>query len=603
MKKMLVFRLVIWSAFGVAWSNASWDLYLDPSETHSLIGVSSHLYYVRNGAVLKNAGRYKLSVAPNATKSHFVWVNSGPPNQTHEVKYNITFTVDKESGLQAPSLNITRYGTVSRSQPEIFAVELQCTGTAPFVHVTLHLAITIGESNTALVEIHRVKLCTDGDYEIPYPPITPHADPAGNISVTDTVSDTVSKAEHEWPTSTDLFYIAIGVAVAIIMTIAAGATIFYMRTKRKHLFDSNGRTSNADEDVHSDRVFAGTNETSFTENGADQPLTGPAEVEQPMPPATLVDVGTGSLSSSVAGSGGMAADGPLQSICVGRSNVTVCELLLEGTFGRIYAGTAFLKSDAMEYQEQHVYIKTVTDDASTRQVKVLITEGTLLVGLKHANINPLLAICCAAPSSASPPLLLYASSSKDKGNLKIFLQSCIGTALCLPFSVHQTVCMAIQVAEALSYLHQKKIVHRDVAARNCTVDSDLTVRVTDYALARDCFPGDYHCLGDNENRPVKWMPLEALVEKKFSPAADVWSYGVLLWELVTYAQQPYADLDPSEMAAYLAAGYRCQQPSNCPDELYAIMACCWTKTPAERPKLSKITECLGVFREMLDRYV
>lgn len=99
------------------------------------------------------------------------------------------------------------------------------------------------------------------------------------------------------------------------------------------------------------------------------------------------------------------------------------------------------------------------------------------------------------------------------------------------------------------------------------MDDKLRIQVTDNALSRDLFPSDYHCLGDNENRPVKWLAIESLVQKMFSVSSDVWSFGVLLWELTTLAQQPYIEIDPFEMASYLKDGYRLAQPINCPDEL------------------------------------
>lgn len=102
---------------------------------------------------------------------------------------------------------------------------------------------------------------------------------------------------------------------------------------------------------------------------------------------------------------------------------------------------------------------------------------------------------------------------------------------------------------------------------NFSVDDKLRVQITDNALSRDLFPADYHCLGDNENRPIKWLAIESLLQKTFSTSSDVWSFGVLLWELTTLAQQPYVEIDPFEMAAYLKDGYRLAQPINCPDEL------------------------------------
>lgn len=113
----------------------------------------------------------------------------------------------------------------------------------------------------------------------------------------------------------------------------------------------------------------------------------------------------------------------------------------------------------------------------------------------------------------------------------------------------------------------------------------------------------YHCLGDNENRPVRWMALESLVNNEFSSASDVWAFGVTLWELMTLGQTPYVDIDPFEMAAYLKDGYRIAQPINCPDELFAVMACCWALDPEERPKFQQLVQCLTEFHAALGAYV
>ncbi|KAK2154322.1 hypothetical protein LSH36_271g06030 [Paralvinella palmiformis] len=117
------------------------------------------------------------------------------------------------------------------------------------------------------------------------------------------------------------------------------------------------------------------------------------------------------------------------------------------------------------------------------------------------------------------------------------------------------------------------------------------------------FPNDYHCLGDNENRPIKWLAPEALQDKKFTPASDVWSFGVLLWELMMMGLQPYSDIDPFEMLTYLKEGYRIAQPPNCPDQLFAVMACCWAVAPDERPKITQLQLCLQDFYQALGRFV
>lgn len=163
--------------------------------------------------------------------------------------------------------------------------------------------------------------------------------------------------------------------------------------------------------------------------------------------------------------------------------------------------------------------------------------------------------------------------------------------------------MTLQIVNGMQYLHKNRHLHKDVAARNCLINQELKIQIADNALSRDLFPNDYHCLGDNKNRPIKWMAIESLERKKFSTASDIWSFGVLLWELLTLCQQPYADIDPFEMSAYLQDGFRLTQPVNCPDELFTVMACCWALAPNERPTFSQISVFTNEFNNQLVKFV
>ncbi|CAG0921627.1 unnamed protein product [Notodromas monacha] len=188
-----------------------------------------------------------------------------------------------------------------------------------------------------------------------------------------------------------------------------------------------------------------------------------------------------------------------------------------------------------------------------------------------------------------------------------FLKSCQvgpeGATVSYPLLTQEVVRMAIQVAQACAYLTDNDIVHRDLATRSCMVDDKMKVKLADNALSRDLFPDDYQCLGDMDNRPLRWMPPEAIVDKRFSEASDVWAFGVLLWELTTLAQQPYEEVDPFEMVNFLYDGYRLYQPIHCPDELFHVMATCWDTDPGNRPSFRHIISCLRDFRESLDKYI
>ena len=102
---------------------------------------------------------------------------------------------------------------------------------------------------------------------------------------------------------------------------------------------------------------------------------------------------------------------------------------------------------------------------------------------------------------------------------------------------------------------------------NFSIDENLQVKLADSSLARDLFPEDYSCLGDESNRPIKWLALETLQKNSFSEASDTWAFGVLMWELCTLARQPYQEIVNEDMEQFLSEGYRLAQPVNCPDEL------------------------------------
>lgn len=242
----------------------------------------------------------------------------------------------------------------------------------------------------------------------------------------------------------------------------------------------------------------------------------------------------------------------ISDITVERCRVRLSNLIQEGTYGRVYKGTY---SDT-----EQVIVKTVAQHASQMQVSLLLQEGMSLYGASHPSIATVLGISIDDHSS---PFVLYPGNENSR-NLKLFLQD---PACARAVTTIQIVLMSTQLSSALQHLHSHGVVHKDIAARNCIIDDQLRVKLSDSSLSRDLFPGDYNCLGDSENRPIKWMSLEALQKKQFTEASDVWAFGVLMWELCTAAKQPYAEVDPFEMEHYIKDGYRLAQPFNCPDEL------------------------------------
>ncbi|XP_055374417.1 tyrosine-protein kinase Drl-like isoform X2 [Condylostylus longicornis] len=265
------------------------------------------------------------------------------------------------------------------------------------------------------------------------------------------------------------------------------------------------------------------------------------------------------------------------------------KIIKEGMFGRIYAGQL---GDSCK-----ILIKTVIDGASLTQVGCLLSDASLLVGISHQNIlSPMLA-CTELPG---PPEIAYPYPENEI--LKIFLQKSKETNT--PINTRQLVEFALKITKGLSYLHSIGIIHKDIATRNCFLDGDFNVKICDSALSRDLFPDDYHCLGDNENRPIKWMALETIQKRIHTSTSDIWSLGVLYWELITLSiNQPFEEVDIFELGPYLNDGFRLGQPVNCPDEFYTVMSCCWLADPKQRPSLNQLIAFLTDFHDDLGKYI
>lgn len=144
------------------------------------------------------------------------------------------------------------------------------------------------------------------------------------------------------------------------------------------------------------------------------------------------------------------------------------------------------------------------------------------------------------------------------GDLKTYLRShrpdvCENSKQ--PPTLRDILQMAIEIADGMSYLSAKKFVHRDLAARNCMVDDKLTVKIGDFGMTRDIYETDYYRKGSKGLLPVRWMAPESLKDGVFTSYSDVWSYGIVLWEMVTLASQPYQGLSNDQVNINAAIKY------------------------------------------------
>ncbi|CAI4221650.1 unnamed protein product [Auanema sp. JU1783] len=200
-----------------------------------------------------------------------------------------------------------------------------------------------------------------------------------------------------------------------------------------------------------------------------------------------------------------------------------------------------------------------------------LAEAQIMKKLRHPKLLQLYAVC-----TKEQPILIVTELMQE--NLLHFLQ--VKGRQC---PVPQLVEVAAQVASGMSYLEEKNFIHRDLAARNILVNNSFNVKIADFGLARLLMKEDEYEARPGARFPIKWTAPEAANYNRFTTKSDVWSFGILLTEIVTYGRTPYAGMTNIEVLQKLDTGWRMSCPTGCPPALYEIMMQCWRSDPEKRP--------------------
>ncbi|XP_036034376.1 ephrin type-A receptor 2 isoform X1 [Onychomys torridus] len=378
-----------------------------------------------------------------------------------------------------------------------------------------------------------------------------------------------------------------GVAVGVVLLLALAGIGFFMHRRRRNL-----RARQSSEDVY------------FSKSEQLKPL------KTYVDPHTYEDPNQAVLKFTT----------EIHPSCVARQKV-----IGAGEFGEVYKGTLKTSSGKKEIP---VAIKTLKAGYTEKQRVDFLSEASIMGQFSHHNIIRLEGVVskCESPGggqgwplvvrgkgwiwdhltlAVSVPTLLTVLThhlcpcSTDKpmmiiteymenGALDKFLREKDGE-----FSVLQLVGMLRGIASGMKYLANMNYVHRDLAARNILVNSNLVCKVSDFGLSRvleDDPEATYTTSGGKI--PIRWTAPEAISYRKFTSASDVWSYGIVMWEVMTYGERPYWELSNHEVMKAINDGFRLPTPMDCPSAIYQLMMQCWQQDRSRRPKFADIVSIL-----------
>uniref|UniRef100_A0A8C1GBB5 Tyrosine-protein kinase receptor n=1 Tax=Cyprinus carpio TaxID=7962 RepID=A0A8C1GBB5_CYPCA len=292
-----------------------------------------------------------------------------------------------------------------------------------------------------------------------------------------------------------------------------------------------------------------------------------------------------------------------------RRDIVLKRELGEGAFGKVFLAECYNLSPTKD--KMLVAVKTLKDPTLTAR-KDFQREAELLTNLQHEHIVKFYGVCVD-----DDPLIMVFEYMKH-GDLNKFLRAHGPDAMILvdgqpiqsngELGLSQMLHIATQIAAGMVYLSSQHFVHRDLATRNCLVGNGLLVKIGDFGMSRDIYSSDYYrvsitislnekrgndyCVGGHTMLPIRWMPPESIMYRKFSTESDVWSFGVIMWEIFTYGKQPWFQLSNNEVIECITQGRVLDRPRLCPKEVYDLMLGCWQREPQQRLNIKDIQKVL-----------
>lgn len=279
-----------------------------------------------------------------------------------------------------------------------------------------------------------------------------------------------------------------------------------------------------------------------------------------------------------------------------RETVRFLKDLGEGEFGKLYKGEVLEKNEG-EQTTRAILAKVLRNSSSDSNRECFLRQAETWSKFSHPNIISVIGMCYSGP----PTCILY--ECVEYGTLYDYLVE--NSPLESPvdddddpetLSCHELLQIAIEVAAGMNYLSQHNYIHGDLAARNCMVGPRMTVKITDIALSRNPFSNDYHLSPNFPPMPLRWMAPEGVLNYRFTAETDIWSFGVVLWEIFSFGCRPHHGFTDEEVMERIREHVLLLCPTDCPPRIFVLMKECWDILPPSRPRFSTIYTHLCTLR-------
>ncbi|CEF70256.1 Tyrosine-protein kinase receptor [Strongyloides ratti] len=271
---------------------------------------------------------------------------------------------------------------------------------------------------------------------------------------------------------------------------------------------------------------------------------------------------------------------------VSKNDIKYIKFLGSGSFGEVYQGEGY-NLPMYSGKTISVAIKTLKPGYSEDDRIKFLKEAILMNNFDHRNIVKLLGVCFESDCN----FLLI--ELMEGGDLLKFLRYSRPTQKeSSKLSLKELISIMVDIGRGAAYLEMNRHVHRDIAARNCLITSKLPenriAKIADFGLARDVYSNEYYRVSGDDFLPLRWLAPEAAKDGYFSNKSDIWSFGILLWEILTLGETPYGKRKNFEVISYVNSGGLPDKPEYCPDDVYDIVKECLIFNVTERPSFSVI---------------